>query len=621
MYVNPNTLIAIINLCILGGFIILGWQQRQILATRLFVYLCIAASIANAIGLLQGMTNDVSTITWLERLSHLPWQAITVIAPFFMKAFVGQPEWITRRRLIRIAIVPALFSLLVLSPAYIPLVWTNLSMAQHEGFTSIAFIYNTGSPVLLMAFAYISGIIVYCASIIFSATRSKNKNTRRQAWLLLAALGSLFVMVAIELIAGGLGYSLYIVGLGITLTTIPVGYGLMRYRFLNLAPRAYNIAIANMRDAVFVLDNQQAIIEVNPAAERMAKIPHLELIGKDSRRVFAELVDDNTAWQTIDRSEFAFTGKADGQHYNVVISPVNDNNDNRHGFVIVIRNVSHLKQLEQQAVELALANQRAHMLRTLLTDVAHDLRTPLTVLHTSTHIMTRMSDGLRQSVAKAQWMTEDETVLPQLDTMHDQSIAIQERADQVKMSARRLNALLDSMFEMAKLDSLEEMVMTVSDLNQIISGTLELLRGTARQRNILLDFIPDATIHAVHLNAAYFSRAIQNLVENALRYTPDGGTICVETYGEHRQVCVIVRDSGAGIASEDLPHIFDRFYRGDKARNIENGGMGLGLSIVSKVVAAHNGTITVESTPGNGTTFRIILPTLNGILIASPANP
>jgi signal transduction histidine kinase len=129
------------------------------------------------------------------------------------------------------------------------------------------------------------------------------------------------------------------------------------------------------------------------------------------------------------------------------------------------------------------------------------------------------------------------------------------------------------------------------------------------------------TIHNVQLHAAYFSRTIQNLVENALRYTPDGGTICVETHGEHHQVCVIVRDSGTGIASEDLPHIFDRIYRGDKARNIENGGIRLGLSIVSKVVAAHNGTITVESTPGSGTTFRIVLPTLNSIVTASPANP
>ena len=109
-------------------------------------------------------------------------------------------------------------------------------------------------------------------------------------------------------------------------------------------------------------------------------------------------------------------------------------------------------------------------------------------------------------------------------------------------------------------------------------------------------------------NHEALQRAISNIVLNALAYTPEGGQITVSTAFENQQIAIRVTDTGIGIPPEDVPHIFERFYRADKARNTDKGGMGLGLSISRQIVQAHHGTIDVMSTPDQGSVFTIRLP-------------
>jgi two-component system sensor histidine kinase BaeS len=106
----------------------------------------------------------------------------------------------------------------------------------------------------------------------------------------------------------------------------------------------------------------------------------------------------------------------------------------------------------------------------------------------------------------------------------------------------------------------------------------------------------------------YLSRAVTNLITNAINFTPSGGEIAIDVYGRGEDVVIQVADSGIGISEEDLPHIFDRFFKSDPARSGEKGGTGLGLPITKKIVEAHGGTIEVESVLGEGSTFRLVLP-------------
>jgi two-component system phosphate regulon sensor histidine kinase PhoR len=112
----------------------------------------------------------------------------------------------------------------------------------------------------------------------------------------------------------------------------------------------------------------------------------------------------------------------------------------------------------------------------------------------------------------------------------------------------------------------------------------------------------------VAADAEEFRRALVNLVENAVHYTLEGGAITVRTWANGSRIHIDIQDTGIGIGEADLPHIFESFYRADKARAMDTGGTGLGLAIVKRIIEMHNGTITVESAPGAGSTFHIELP-------------
>lgn len=610
MEINPNSIIAVLNILVCGPVIALGWQQRQVLATRLFIFLAMIIVASSFLTLLQGHSDDVFTITVLERFSHFIWQAFSVIGVLAIKAFVGEQQWITRPRIVLLSIIPAIFAIVVASPAYIPWAFEYLTVEQHDGFAAISFAYNLSSPILITAYIYLSCICIYAARIVFRATQSPKSYIRRQAWLLITATGFLLAATLLELYAGSIGYNLYLAGLSSTIAVAPLLYSLLRYNFLNLTPLAYNIAVQSMHDSVFVLNSEHSVIEINPSAENLLALPRAELLEQTDVQIFTKLTPNLAPLTSESKtlSEFAFS-RSDGQHYNVVVSPIRDDKGSELGRIIVIRNVTYLKQIEQQTIALARANERATLLRTLLTDVAHDLRTPLTILKTSSYLIRRITNAMQKNIDNTKTLAADSPATQQaLDALSEQRLSIQNRNEHISANADHLNMLLESMFEMARLDSAEAIDLAVTDAARVIAQTLETMQPLAQQKNVRLQFLPESTLRPIPLHSSYFSRAVQNLVDNALRYTPSGGSIIVEAKQSGGETFITVRDTGVGIAEEDLPHIFDRFYRGDKARNIESGGAGLGLSIVSKIIAAHHGKITVDSTLGEGTTFVIRLP-------------
>jgi signal transduction histidine kinase len=112
----------------------------------------------------------------------------------------------------------------------------------------------------------------------------------------------------------------------------------------------------------------------------------------------------------------------------------------------------------------------------------------------------------------------------------------------------------------------------------------------------------------VNADRARLEQVLGNLIRNALRYTPEGGLVAVEAAPRDGLVEVIVEDTGPGIPAEDLPHVFERFYRGDASRARDGGGAGLGLAIVRELIEAMGGTVSVHSTPGEGSRFSFTLP-------------
>ena len=172
----------------------------------------------------------------------------------------------------------------------------------------------------------------------------------------------------------------------------------------------------------------------------------------------------------------------------------------------------------------------------------------------------------------------------------------------------RLTGIITDLLTLTKMDSeKDEMKKEPVDMSALTTEVLHLLTPAAEKRGQMLDFsiTPDIRLNG---DRDRLYQILYNLTDNAIKYSPDGGKISVILREEERGIVWRVRDNGVGIPKEDQEHIFERFYRVDKARSRETGGTGLGLSIVKQLVTMHGGEITVRSEPGRGSEFKVVFP-------------
>ncbi|HSM26004.1 MAG TPA: HAMP domain-containing sensor histidine kinase [Anaerolineaceae bacterium] len=245
------------------------------------------------------------------------------------------------------------------------------------------------------------------------------------------------------------------------------------------------------------------------------------------------------------------------------------------------------KSFNQMAQKIQTADQKQKELeslrRDLVTWAGHDLRTPLSSIRL---LVEALSDGV---------VTDP--------------VLIQNYLSQTKKHVNNLSLLIDDLFQISQLDAGGiPLTLEPSSLSDLISDTLESFSGLANQRGIILSGSAEKDVDPIFIDVLWLGRAINNLVSNAIRHTSANGSVtgCAESVGEN--ILVSVRDTGEGINPQDLPHVFERFYRGEKSRNLSGGGAGLGLAIAKGIVEAHKGNISVESTPGQETTFTFSLP-------------
>ncbi|MGB9671380.1 MAG: sensor histidine kinase [Halothiobacillaceae bacterium] len=219
----------------------------------------------------------------------------------------------------------------------------------------------------------------------------------------------------------------------------------------------------------------------------------------------------------------------------------------------------------------------------MVADIAHELRTPLSVLQ-----------GNLQAILDGVYALDRS----EIERLYDET--------------RLLSRLVDDLRELALADA-GQLRLNVQPLEAggVIQGTVDSLALAAESRGVALDTHLPVDLPPVRADPDRLGQVLRNLLVNALRHTPVGGAITVSAAATAQAVEIAVADTGEGIAAEDLPHVFERFWRVDRSRSREGwaeGGSGLGLSVAQSLVEAQGGRIWAESTPGTGSTFRFTLP-------------
>ncbi len=221
----------------------------------------------------------------------------------------------------------------------------------------------------------------------------------------------------------------------------------------------------------------------------------------------------------------------------------------------------------------------------LFTDLSHELRAPVTTVQ-----------GFLQAL--------QEGVVPEAERQQYLELAFKE--------AGRLSGLVNDLLELAKLQSGEIIFNKMNlSLPELVRETVKVMEPLFDAKRVSLDCEAEKGEGTVFADADRLKQVLINLLENALRYTDRGGTVRVAVSSDSGWIEVRVEDSGCGIPPEELPFIFEKFYRVDRSRGLSSGGRGLGLHIVKKLVEAHGGQVAAESAPGEGSSISFRLPAVS----------
>lgn len=253
-------------------------------------------------------------------------------------------------------------------------------------------------------------------------------------------------------------------------------------------------------------------------------------------------------------------------------------------FYAVAQDVTQRREAESQKLKLAVQQGRMGIIGDFVQAVSHDFRTSLATIETNRYLIEKTfnADGV-----------DPEKTQSRLNVIQHSVAHLTQQLENLHM----LSALIAPKTETSMMNKL---------VNDLILQQIPL----AQNKHIALTFTPELYLSPVLADIGEIQRAINHLLANALNYTPESGKVNVRTYQANRMVSVEIRDSGIGIEADAIGSIFDVFYRADPSRSLASGGVGLGLSMVKMIAEAHNGTVTVSSTPGQGSIFTFSLPAI-----------
>ena len=338
--------------------------------------------------------------------------------------------------------------------------------------------------------------------------------------------------------------------------------------------------LAGMTEGVLAVDNEERVITINAAAADLLGVAPEQAHGRSIQEVVR-----NPDLQAFVTAVLAGDGPAEGElvvhadqnprelrvHGALLSDGSGDGEREGHGAVVVLNDVTRMRHYEA-------------IRRDFVANVSHEIKTPVTTIK-----------GFAETLLDGA-----------LDDRHDAERFLRIIVGQ----ADRLSAIIGDLLSLSSLESdAEDAAISLErgSIRDVLQVALDVCEMKAGPRQVMLTLACAEDLYA-EINPPLLEQAVVNLIDNAVKYSPEGATVEVSAALEATGLSIRVKDTGRGIPREHLTRLFERFYRVDKARSRDMGGTGLGLSIVKHIAVAHGGWVAVESTPGLGSTFTITLP-------------
>jgi two-component system phosphate regulon sensor histidine kinase PhoR len=341
------------------------------------------------------------------------------------------------------------------------------------------------------------------------------------------------------------------------------------------ADRNKTLAIlAGMVEGVVAVDREERVVHANAAAQAILGIDGRAALGRriwEVTRVVevSEGLGEAMRQNRVRVSEVRVPTSQKDQVIQLTATPLRSTGERIDGAVVVLHDVSELRQLES-------------VRRDFVANISHELKTPLTAIR-----------GLVETLIDDRAMDRD---------THDRFI------EKIRDQSTRLSNLVSDLLTLSRLESGPGgLRFEAMDLRETVAESFRTQVHAAETKNVALySGLPDTPV-TIEGDAEAMRELVDNLVSNAIKYTPSGGRVDVKLSTENGSAVLEVADTGIGIPPEEQSRVFERFYRVDKARSRQLGGTGLGLSIVKHVALAHGGSVSLKSASGRGSTFRVRL--------------
>lgn len=346
----------------------------------------------------------------------------------------------------------------------------------------------------------------------------------------------------------------------------------------------------NINEALWLASaDQQHPFFVNPAYER--------IWGQNAQAIYANVTSFLNAIHPNDRERVLnlLPKQAEGTYdieYRVIrpdgsmrwvrdrAFPIYDNTGKVYRIAGIMEDITDRKQSEKQQLDLMIEREKLKFLKDFIGEVTHDLKNPLSSINLRVHYLSKTDDP-----DKRQLYLQELTEL-----------------------TNRMNHMIEDLLILARLESVHETTLMRVDIGQLLNEIYNRLRPLYDEKGVDLVYHSVDNPLIVLGDGEDLGRSFENLLDNALHYTPVGGKVDINVLHDANQVIIQVRDTGIGIPPEDLPNLFKRFFRARNAREVDPAGTGIGLAIVKRVIEQHQGKVEVNSQLGEGTIFTVQLP-------------